>query len=169
MSVSGTDHMSTTKIERLAIRVYGRPAPQGSKKLGQYGQLLEQSPYLPAWRAAVKRAVYECYQALGIEPDALPLFRGAVRAVIVFHLDPEQRADGPPDIDKLLRAMFDVLGEPASRRPRESAASYERRNAGRGARVWEDDSRVTAVTATKTQALTAHHMGASIVIEPVTG
>ena len=37
-------------ISELRVTVAGRPAPQGSKRLGGAGQLREQSAYLPAWR-----------------------------------------------------------------------------------------------------------------------
>lgn len=150
------------------VTVIGRPAPQGSKRLGQYGQLLEQSPYLRAWAAAVKLAVLARYRELGVRPDELPLFLGPVKVHVTFYLDPADvdRIDGPPDIDKLLRATFDVLGPPAVRRPGESAASYARRNLGRGARVWEDDSRVVVVCTAKIMAQPDQPAGAIITVKP---
>lgn len=99
----------------------GRPAPQGSKD----AQMREQSVYLPSWRAAVKKAVYQEYKALGIKPGDLPLLRGAVTVSrCVFRLDTGQRLDSPPDLDKLIRATFDALTM---------------------ARLWEDDGRVLAI------------------------
>jgi Holliday junction resolvase RusA-like endonuclease len=105
---------------RLSIAAIGRPAPQGSKQLGGAGQLLEQSAYLPAWRAAVKIAAYEEYKRLRINPSTLPVFGPGVPVVIescTFFVGPQQcRADntdeplGTPDIDKLLRAVLDALG-----------------------------------------------------------
>jgi Holliday junction resolvase RusA-like endonuclease len=105
---------------RLSIAAIGRPAPQGSKQLGGAGQLLEQSAYLPAWRAAVKIAAFEEYRRLSISPKALPVFGAGVPVVIescTFFVGPQQcRADntdepiGTPDIDKLLRAVLDALG-----------------------------------------------------------
>lgn len=105
---------------RLHIRVHGRPAPQGSKKLGGAGQLIEQSAYLPAWRTAVKVATYKAYEAAGIHFTELPLFRAGTPVTVetcTFLLDPEQcRIEGsdlplaPPDIDKLLRSTLDALG-----------------------------------------------------------
>ncbi len=124
---------------RLALYVYGRPAPQGSKDLGGAGQLLEQSPYLPAWRVAVKVAAYKAYKAAGIHQDQLPLIP-AGRPVIVelcrFYVGPDQcRAEGTeeplgaPDVDKLLRATLDPLG-----------------GAKRGsARLFADDSQVKTI------------------------
>lgn len=105
----------------FTVWVPGRPAPQGSKSRGGAGQLREQSPYLPAWRAAIKKAVYERYRELGVKPDDLPLLRGPIEFSSRFHLDTGQRIDSPPDLDKLLRAVWDSLT---------------------AARVWEDDGRV---------------------------
>jgi crossover junction endodeoxyribonuclease RusA len=104
----------------LTIRVYGRPAPQGSKEQGGAGQLLEASPYLPAWRVAVKVAAYKAYEAAGIPFTRLPLYPRGVPVIIDrlhFYVTDEQcRAEGTdepigdPDIDKLLRATLDPLG-----------------------------------------------------------
>lgn len=105
----------------FVVVVAGRPAPQGSKHQGEHGQMRESSVYLPAWRAAVKLAVYEQYKALGIPPVALPLFRGPVGLAITFYLDTGQRIDSAPDGDKLDRSTWDALTQ---------------------ARVWEDDGRV---------------------------
>lgn len=111
-------------ISKLHVTVTGRPAPQGSKNRGAAGQLREQSAYLPAWRAAVRKAVYTEYQKLGVVPEALPLLRGPVAMGVTFWLPDDRRADGPPDLDKLLRGLWDALT---------------------AARVWEDDSRVVEV------------------------
>jgi len=117
-----------TVAGRLVITVTGRPAPQGSKRLGEHGQMLEQSRYLPAWRAAVKRCAYRAYRERGIEPADLPLFAGPVGISIIFYLRPEQltlaRIDGPPDLDKLQRSTYDALT---------------------AARVWDDDGRVVHI------------------------
>lgn len=130
----------------LIVSVEGRPAPQGSKKLGAHGQMLEQSPYLRAWRAAVKRAAYRAYLQVGIEPGDLPLFRGPVEVTVLFRLDPDRRVDAAPDLDKLLRSTWDALTE---------------------ARVWEDDGRVVRVHADKRHAPEGESTGVDIVIEAV--
>lgn len=88
---------------------------------------MEASKYLPAWRAAVKRAVYEKYRALGVDPVRDPkwaLLRGPVGFSATFRMPPGQRVDSPPDLDKLVRAVWDSLT---------------------AARVWEDDGRVVEV------------------------
>jgi hypothetical protein len=94
----------------LVIRVEGRPAPQGSKHEGAHGQMREASPYLPAWRAAVRNTAHRTLNALGVLVEARPYFRGAV---VVRHLEfivhPGQRVDSPPDIDKLIRGVLDPL------------------------------------------------------------
>lgn len=113
-----------TNITELHISIAGRPAPQGSKKTGAAGQMREQSPYLPAWRAAVKRAVYAEYKTLGVAPAALPLLVGPVAIGATFWVPGERRVDGPPDLDKLLRGLWDALS---------------------ATRVWEDDARVVEV------------------------
>lgn len=114
--------------EPFTITVVGRPAPQGSKRIGASGQMREQSAYLPAWRAAVKRAAYAAMRQAGIGPLDRPVFVGAVAVAASFALPDDKRADGPPDIDKLLRSTFDALTQ---------------------AGVWEDDARVTAIAADK--------------------
>lgn len=130
----------------LIVSVDGRPAPQGSKRLGEHGQMLEQSPYLRAWRAAVKRAAYRAYLDRDLTRDDLPLFRGPVEVTVLFRLDPGRRVDAAPDLDKLLRSTWDALTE---------------------ARAWEDDGRVTSVIAGKRHASDGEATGADIVIEAV--
>jgi len=110
--------------EELRFIVTGRPAPQGSKEYGDQGQLLEASKYLPSWRRAIKKAVYQRYYDLGIDRKTLPYFRGPVEFGCIFILNTGQRIDSPPDLDKLLRAVWDALTQ---------------------ARVWEDDGRVVRV------------------------
>jgi Holliday junction resolvase RusA-like endonuclease len=117
----------------------GRPAPQGSKQLGGAGQLLEQSPYLAAWRRAVKIAAYEEYQRRGLGREHLPVFPAGTPVVVemcTFWLAEDQcRAEGTdlplgtPDIDKLLRSTLDALGG-------QRASS---------ARLYADDSQVVQI------------------------
>lgn len=144
----------------LPIRVFGRPAPQGSKERGGAGQLLESSIYLPAWRQAVRVAAFEAYRAHGISPERLPLIpRGqpAVFARMHFYVLPEQcRAEGTdeplgmPDLDKLLRATLDPLGG----------------GRGKTARLYADDSQVQGVRDLwKYRATAEHPPGAIILIE----
>lgn len=123
----------------LSIEIVGRPAPQGSKQLGAAGQLLEQSAYLPAWRAACRIGAYKAFAAAGIGSAQLPVFPARVPLHIwrcTFWVAPEQcRADGtdepvaPPDIDKLLRSTLDALGGARKRT----------------ARVFADDAQIVSI------------------------
>lgn len=116
-------------INEFSVTVPGRPAPQGSKKTGAHGQMRESSVYLPAWRNAIKEAVYTQYKAMGIEPADLPLFRGAVAMGATFWV--ATAPHDPPDLDKLLRGLWDALTQ---------------------ARVWEDDGRVVEILFASKQA-----------------
>jgi Holliday junction resolvase RusA-like endonuclease len=147
-------------IPRLTVWVPGRPAPKGSHKLGEHGQLRDASAYLAAWAGtwtgtgrkrrrvagAIERAVYTRYAEIGVDPAALPIFRGPVAIQITFLLDPTRRTDGPPDVDKLERASWDALTI---------------------ARVWEDDARVISSAASKAHP-TNGQTGALIVVWAVT-
>lgn len=105
----------------MRLFIPGRPAPQGSKD----ANMRESSVYLRAWRAAIKEHVFRWYKDNGVKPGDLPYIRGEARLQqVVFCLDTGQRIDSPPDLDKLLRALFDALTQ---------------------ARVWEDDGRCTSV------------------------
>jgi hypothetical protein len=130
------------------LRVYGRPAPQGSKRIGAQGQMREQSPYLAAWagswkggkakgqraHGAVEVAAFTWYRDQGVDPIGLPYLTGPVGVDITFYLDPTHGpTDGPPDVDKLARATFDALT---------------------AARVWEDDARAVDVRLRKRAAYT---------------
>jgi len=128
-------------VDHLVVAVDGRPAPQGSKKHGAHGQMREASPYLAAWRAAVKKAVYVAYAAAEVSPDVLPLFRGAIAVNVVFRLPANRRVDAMPDLDKLLRSTWDAL------------------TAGR---IWEDDGRVVSVVASKRHVVDGEATGAHI-------
>lgn len=105
---------------QINIAAFGRPAPQGSHDLGSAGQFLDASPYLAAWRAAVKNGAFRAYKSLRIAPASLPLFPAGTPVTIescTFYVAPDQcRAAGTdeplgmPDVDKLLRATLDALG-----------------------------------------------------------
>lgn len=156
---STVDTPATLAIPRLSVWVPGRPAPKGSHKLGEHGQLRDASAYLAAWAGswsgtgrnrrrvagAVERAVYERYHEMGVQPERLPILTGPVGIRITFLLDPTRRIDGPPDVDKLERATWDALTI---------------------ARVWEDDARVVSSAASKVHA--AESTGALIVVWAVT-
>lgn len=118
-------------INSFTFWASGRVAPQGSKEHGSAGQLLEVSKYLPSWRLALKKGVYERYKELGIVPADLPLFRGPVGFSATYHMLDDQPLDGPPDLDKILRGTWDVFGKGTEKAP--------------GARLIEDDGRFVVI------------------------
>jgi len=105
---------------QINIAAFGRPAPQGSHDLGSAGQFLDASPYLTAWRVAVKNGAYRAYKSLAIPASTLPLFPAGTPVTIescTFYVTDDQcRAAGTdeplgdPDIDKFLRSTLDALG-----------------------------------------------------------
>lgn len=129
------------------IKVYGLPAPQGSKKfLGtfagkdgrQHAKLAESSKKVKPWREAVKSAAREAMENVE-HPNAS--FEGAgpidapVRVLMTFTMPkpasaPKRRKSFPmrtPDLSKLVRSTEDALTD---------------------AGIWRDDARVIeAVTA----------------------
>ena len=135
------------------IRVFGHPAPQGSKRHVGNGVLIESSAKVKPWRQDVRAAA--------LEADAH--FDGPVWLTVGFllrrpashfrtgrnaHLLRDSAPAYPgkkPDIDKLLRSTLDGLGESG---------------------IWRDDAQVVRVRAEK---LYADHepVGAHITIEPL--
>ena len=135
------------------IRVFGHPAPQGSKRHVGNGVLIESSAKVKPWRQDVRAAA--------LEADAH--FDGPVSLTVGFllrrpashfrtgrnaHLLRDTAPAYPgkkPDIDKLLRSTLDGLGESG---------------------IWRDDAQVVRVRAEK---LYADHepVGAHITIEPL--
>lgn len=114
----------------LDVRVYGSPAPQGSKRHVGGGRMIESSKNVTPWREAVKAAVL-AQRGVG------PILVGPLLVTVEFALaKPKSAAKNArpakrPDIDKLLRSTFDALGD---------------------AGVWRDDSQVIGVEAIKTYA-----------------
>lgn len=90
------------------IRVYGIPAPQGSKVRTRWGGMREASKRLPAWRQAIRDAATEYVLA----NHRLPII-DPVRMHVVFYLPrpksvPVTRRLWPsvkPDYDKLARSL----------------------------------------------------------------
>ena len=135
------------------IRVFGHPAPQGSKRHVGNGVLIESSARVKPWRQDVRAAALE----------ADTHFDGPVSLTVGFllrrpashfrtgrnaHLLRDTAPTYPgkkPDIDKLLRSTLDGLGESG---------------------IWRDDAQVVEVVARK---LYADHepTGAHITIEPL--
>lgn len=137
----------------LTLEVFGRPAPQGSKRyIGgsakQGGRFIEASKYLPAWRKAVTQ------EALAvIAEERWEKVEGPVELEVSFFLERpatiKQSARPypikPPDLDKLIRGISDSLTD---------------------AGVWQDDSQVVKVIAAKYYD-DDHKPGAVITITPI--
>lgn len=134
--------MTTTALTILRFRVYGAPAPQGSKRHVGNGVMIESSKKVKPWREAVKWAALQAHpHSSGVVFPTGPLLVG-----VTFHLArpkahyytgkraAELRDAAPlyvprkPDIDKLLRATFDALTD---------------------AGIWTDDSQAAAVNCRK--------------------
>lgn len=109
----------------LEFSVHHRPAPQGSKKRGRGGQIIDDCKRLAPWREAVDKAARAAmirthYLKYGGFPAAPPLpLDGPLSVEIVFTVRkpvsaPKTRTTWPTtrdsgDIDKLLRSSFDAL------------------------------------------------------------
>jgi crossover junction endodeoxyribonuclease RusA len=94
----------------LTFFVAGRPAPQGSKRPGPNGQMIEASRFLPEWRRAVRLAALRARKAA-----SHTTWYGPVGiAMITYQERPANPEDptyplGAPDYDKLARAINDAL------------------------------------------------------------
>lgn len=115
----------------LVVVVYGRPAPQGSKRHVGGGVLIESSKHVKPWRVAVQAAVTEArHRASSDNGDGEPPDqRAAYELAVVFTLPRPSshyrtgknanalRGNAPaepavnPDLDKLLRSTLDGLAD----------------------------------------------------------
>lgn len=127
----------------MLISIVGEPAPQGSKRHVGNGRMIEASKKVGPWRAAVVDAV----ALLG----PFEMFTDPVAVAIVFHLAKPKTVKRllpsvPPDLDKLIRGLFDALTI---------------------AGVWADDSLAVVVHATKVYTPEGGENGALVSIETV--
>jgi Holliday junction resolvase RusA-like endonuclease len=115
----------------MEIRIYGDPAPQGSKRVFN-GRIVEASGNkLKVWRKAIAAAC----QNLVSEEHSLLL--GPVRVEVEFYLPRPVSVTikkrplpiVPPDLDKLLRGLLDGIGQSEV--------------------IWGDDSQVVQIDAVK--------------------
>lgn len=115
------------------VTVYGRPAPQGSKRHVGHGRMIESSKALAPWREDVKNTAIRAFTLNGA---LLPSLTGPLDVLMAFTLPKPQSApktrrtwpDRKPDLSKLVRAVEDALTD---------------------AGVWTDDARVVRLYATK--------------------
>jgi crossover junction endodeoxyribonuclease RusA len=93
------------------FRVYGRPAPQGSKKFVGNGRFIEASKYLKPWREEISKAIFAKFQELG----EVVKFSEPVIVTAVFLIPKPESVKGRPwpskmpDLDKLQRSLGDAL------------------------------------------------------------
>lgn len=93
----------------FTLNITGHPAAQGSKRHVGRGRMVEMSKRLPAWRAAI---IAQARQQLGPDWEA---YDGPLHAVLTVLLPMPKRSSfgaypaGPPDLDKLQRAIGDAL------------------------------------------------------------
>lgn len=124
----------------ITFRVFGEPAPKGSKRHVGNGRMIESSKKLPAWMRAVKQEAAKNRPSSPID--------GPVDVSMDFYLPRSKRPryDLPavkPDADKLARSILDGL---------------------EAAGILKNDSRVTHLQATKHYATQATPPGADITI-----
>ena len=92
----------------LSFFVPGKAAAQGSKRHVGRGVMVEMSKDLPAWRTAVANAARAAHQGR-------PTIDGPVAVALTIYLPRPKRSRfkvypaGPPDTDKLQRAVGDAL------------------------------------------------------------
>ncbi len=113
----------------ITLDVYGRPTPQGSKRVFN-GRIVEaQSANLKKWRAAIEEAC---------QPYANQnIHLGPIRLEVDFFLERPKTVKVkdrplpivPPDLDKLIRAVGDGIGQSGA--------------------IWADDSQLVEILARK--------------------
>lgn len=100
---------------RVDFEVRGLPVPQGNAKVfaskGQKPHVVSKSAALVDWRQAIATAARDAMQTRGYAP-----FQSALGVIALFVFPkpksaPKNRAHptGPPDIDKLARAVLDGM------------------------------------------------------------
>lgn len=113
----------------IEFEVFGRPTPQGSKRVFN-GRLVEaQSVNLKKWRAAIANACQQFAQQ--------NIHLGPIRLEVDFYLErPKSVSQSkrglpivPPDLDKLVRGVGDGIGQSGV--------------------IWGDDSQIVELVARK--------------------
>ncbi|MGB3443849.1 MAG: RusA family crossover junction endodeoxyribonuclease [Actinophytocola sp.] len=133
----------------LSVFVPGKPAPQGSKRYlgvkGGKGITVESSKAVAPWRADIRDSVKDHVAGRAQPGDAVSV---ALTFVMPRPASAPKRSTPPavkrPDVDKLARAVLDALSS---------------------AGVWEDDSQVTRLVASKRIAQIGERSGCYITVE----
>ena len=94
------------RADIISIRVYGRPAPQGSKRYLGAGRMIESSRYVGQWRQDVIASIMPAHRQHLAAPVQL--------SIVFFLRRPKKRKSGEwhgvrPDLSKLIRATEDAL------------------------------------------------------------
>jgi len=128
-----------------------RPASQGSKRHVGGGRMVEQSPYLKAWREAVRQEALSTEESMALGPVTLELAFRFFRPKGHFNSKGELKPNAPmrmittPDLDKLQRSTLDALTGV----------------------LFKDDSQVCRILAMKCYCLEGELEGCEIVVEGV--
>lgn len=99
-------------MRRLHIITHGAPATQGSKKgfiRGRKVVMVEMDEKLPAWRAAVEAAARQAAGPEWVTIDSAVSISGEIRLRKPKTTKYPDYPAGPPDTDKLQRAIGDAL------------------------------------------------------------
>ena len=129
----------------LSVFIAGHPAPQGSKRHVGGGVMVESSKKVKPWRSDIRSGL------LDGEGNPRAYFDDAVHVHLEFVMPrpvstPKRstpHAVKKPDLDKLVRAVFDAIGS---------------------AGVWRDDSQVVGALATKRLAELGETAGCHVTI-----
>lgn len=111
----------------LDIFVAGRPAPQGSKRHVGNGIMVESSKAVAPWRTTVAWHAAQAYQGAPLQGAVQVVLRFVMPRPVSTPKSKTPEAIKKPDLDKLVRAIFDALSGV----------------------VWRDDSQVVEVLADK--------------------
>jgi len=131
----------------IRIRVYGIPAPQGSKRHVGNGVMIESSKKVKPWREAVKWAAVEAMGGKALRLDG-PIYLGVVFVMPRPKKPKSAFPDRTPDLSKLIRSTEDALTD---------------------AGLWADDARVVSTMARKVYATDTQLCGAEITVRPIDG
>ena len=96
-------------MRSIRIVAHGAPAAQGSKKHVGNGRMVEMSKKLPAWRAAVEAAARLAAGPAWEPIDNAVSIAGEIRIRKPGSTKFGEYPAGPPDADKILRAIGDAL------------------------------------------------------------
>jgi len=99
-------------MRRLHIVTHGAPATQGSKKAfirGKKVVMVEMDEKLPEWRAAVEAAARQAAGPEWVTIDGAVSIAGEIRLRKPKTTKYPDHPAGPPDTDKLQRAIGDAL------------------------------------------------------------